>query len=364
MQHDMRQVLTSSASVQYSFVYTAFGDEVFKSTGTANAPFFRHHGEMGVYRDFEDTNLARNRFSDADKGQWINRDPSGSRGGHNRYKYLENNAVNYVDPMGTQTLVIPSGGDLDAGLMTLLPDLAAATWNTWLNHHDPGSPGFAESLIPVWGSGREALHDFATDHPYWGTLNTALAVSDVLLVKAFYEDLAKVGWKGMVKLSGSHEWKAIRKWLNDVHASDFKYQQFHHWLVSRRNMRLIIRAITNQVGFQHYREVKEVIEFIFNQRWNLKALGTKEATELASRQASQGLHSMIHGNKSNYFRGGRFGPVRRAWEGTPDWAKQVGSTEVGKTVNRVHRTMQPTPPGANNNSQIEIDIRGYLTPSF
>jgi len=47
-----------------------------------------------------------------------------------------------------------------------------------------GEPDFAESLIPIWGSGRAAINHF--HHGNWvrGILYTALAISDIFLVKS------------------------------------------------------------------------------------------------------------------------------------------------------------------------------------
>ena len=44
-----------------------------------------------------------------------------------------------------------------------------------------GHPGFAESLIPVWGSGREAVADFQEGDYAGAALNGALAASDLFL---------------------------------------------------------------------------------------------------------------------------------------------------------------------------------------
>jgi hypothetical protein len=41
------------------------------------------------------------------------------------------------------------------------------------------APGFWESLIPVWGPGRQALHDFGCGNILGGLFNAALAASDV-----------------------------------------------------------------------------------------------------------------------------------------------------------------------------------------
>lgn len=48
------------------------------------------------------------------------------------------------------------------------------------------------SLIPIYGSGRQAYRDFKSGHYVWGTINTALAISDVFLVKSLVTVAGKV----------------------------------------------------------------------------------------------------------------------------------------------------------------------------
>ena len=47
-----------------------------------------------------------------------------------------------------------------------------------------GEPGFAESLIPIWGSGRAAINHFQRGEYGWGAVHSALAITDVFLVKS------------------------------------------------------------------------------------------------------------------------------------------------------------------------------------
>lgn len=51
---------------------------------------------------------------------------------------------------------------------------------------DVGQPGFGESLIPIWGSGRAAVDDFQNGRYAWGTANAVLAITDVFLVKSLF----------------------------------------------------------------------------------------------------------------------------------------------------------------------------------
>ena len=113
----------------------------------------------------------------------------------------------------------------------------------WQTH-----PGFAESLIPFWGSAREAAADFNDNNPVGGALNTGLAVSDFALAKS----IAGGAIKGGVKIAGSHSWPATRQWLTRQGFAD-KGQVVHHVFLER-----------NQGIGQIFPE------WFKNQPWNLK----------------------------------------------------------------------------------------------
>ena len=63
-----------------------------------------------------------------------------------------------------------------------------------------GQPGFGESLIPIWGSGRSAIDHFQKGHWVRGTVFTVLAVTDVFLVKSLVTAGGKVIVEGGAKL--------------------------------------------------------------------------------------------------------------------------------------------------------------------
>ena len=64
-------------------------------------PGFQPFGFAGGLYD-SDTKLVRfgARDYDAETGRWLNQDPIGERGGLNLYAYVDNDPVNYVDPLG------------------------------------------------------------------------------------------------------------------------------------------------------------------------------------------------------------------------------------------------------------------------
>ncbi len=61
-----------------------------------------------------------------------------------------------------------------------------------------GQPGFWESLIPVWGSGRAAIDDLQNGRYGMAAFNAVMAVTDVFAVKA----IANVAMKGAAKVGG------------------------------------------------------------------------------------------------------------------------------------------------------------------
>ena len=161
-------------------------------------------------------------------------------------------------------------------------------------------PGFAEGLIPIWGSGKQALHDFECGHYGWGIFNSALAISDVFLVKAAVTAVGKAGVSGLVK-GGSHSWGATRRWLGKLGIAE-KYQHVHHWLVSR----------------EWFAGTKW--EALFNQRWNLLPLDPPPGWTMDR------WHKAIEGKVPG------LNPAERVWYGTPDWAKAAAGSAAGRGV--------------------------------
>lgn len=64
-----------------------------------------------------------------------------------------------------------------------------------------GQPELLESIIPVWGSGRAAVDDFQNGRWGWGLFNTAMAVTDIFLVKTIVTASGKLVVKGLEKIS-------------------------------------------------------------------------------------------------------------------------------------------------------------------
>lgn len=160
-------------------------------------------------------------------------------------------------------------------------------------------PGAAESVIPVWGSAREAVADGFEGDAAGAVLNGVLAGSDLLLGGAVVKGVAKgavfVAKEGS-KRAAPYGWKGnVRTWMGEQgHLA--KGQHGHHWAIPQ-----------NGWG-------KQVPDWIKNQPWNIKGMPSPEA------------HLRIHqsvGGKP------RFNPAQRYWYGTPAWAKAAKVSTVG-----------------------------------
>ena len=183
-------------------------------------------------------------------GRWIRKDPIGfDSGDANLYAYVSNDPVNAVDPSG----------------------LVA-------------EPGFWEGLIPVWGAGRQALHDYECGEWGWAAFNGAVAVSDVFLVRSVAGGLMKGAWK-----YGGHSWSASRAWLSNHGWKSGVGYEYHHWFIPQGGWGA---SVPNAVK---------------NQPWNIMSM-------------NPALHSAIHYDMSL---------GQRLWFGTPAGLKAGAASLTG-----------------------------------
>lgn len=126
---------------------------------------FQYKGQFGYYADVH-TGLyyCHHRYYDPRMGRWLSRDPIGLNGGVNVYSYCSGDPVNLVDPDGLQQKSV-------------------------------GPPGPWEELIPVWGPGRDMVHEIQTGKSGWAVFHGVVAGSDVFLVRSLVTGVGKGLWK-------------------------------------------------------------------------------------------------------------------------------------------------------------------------
>jgi hypothetical protein len=165
-----------------------------------------------------------------------------------------------------------------------------------------GHPGFAESLIPVWGSGREAVADFQEGDYAGAALNGALAASDLFLAGSIAKGVAKGGVYVVrdAATKAPYAWKtAVRPWMVEK-GYLVKGQHGHHWAIPQ-----------NGWG-------KGVPDWVKNQPWNIKAMPEGPAG------------AEMHGRITGSYKGKpRFNPLERYVHGTPTWSKVGTGSAVG-----------------------------------
>jgi len=74
-----------------------------------------------------------------------------------------------------------------------------------------GEPGVAESLIPIWGSGRAAVNHFQQGNYGRGAMYTALAITDVFLIKSLVVGGGKLLVRGGAALLSRESEQALAK---------------------------------------------------------------------------------------------------------------------------------------------------------
>ena len=183
----------------------------------------------------------------------------------------------------------------------LFTEVEQKPWDGRVDH-----PGALESMIPVWGSGKEAIADFQ-DGDYLGAAgNAALAVSDLVPAKAVSGAILK---GAVIKAAGPHVWrtkpweeaKGVRQWLTEKGVAK-PGQPVHHWVP--------------------WLEQKSAVpDWIKNQPIFLKPM--KDAVQ----------HGRVHGRYSvDGVKLPRYNPAERVWHGSPDWAKATPVSVAGRVV--------------------------------
>jgi len=191
--------------------YTAYGSQV--STPFASTDPFGFGAQAGYYLDYETgAYLCGQRYYSTATGGWLSRDPIGYSGGINVYAYCMGNPAYDLDPMGLQGV---------------------------------GQPGFGESLIPVWGSGRAAIDDIQNGNWGWAAFDSLMCVSDCLMVGTLVKTIGKCGLKVCVMAARGTAYNTVRRGMRSL--ARFPGQHAHHILkqaVIGENW--LLKAIFNQ----------------------------------------------------------------------------------------------------------------------
>jgi hypothetical protein len=163
-----------------------------------------------------------------------------------------------------------------------------------------GHPSTAESLIPIWGSGREAVADLQGGDYGGAAVNGALAASDVFMAGSFAKGMAKGGFYGLKELGRvpNYKWPNVRKWMG-TNGYLAPGQHGHHWLIPQKEWG------------------KSVPDWIKNQPWNIKPMPSPE----------------VHGRLRGSYKGKpQFNPLEGYWFGTPAWSKVGTADAIGHSV--------------------------------
>ncbi len=108
-----RVLISIGGSITDSYTFKAFGEE-YGVTGSTTNPY-RYTGIFGYRRDMATRQYVRARYLDVLNGRWISKDPIGFYGGDsNLYRYIGNNPINQVDPLGLEVYACYVSGDTNS----------------------------------------------------------------------------------------------------------------------------------------------------------------------------------------------------------------------------------------------------------
>ena len=170
--YNVTALFDNSGNVVERYIYDPFGQVTILDANwnvlTASAFGWAHLHQGGRFDATSGLYHFRHRDYSSTLGRWTSLDPIRYAAGDvNLYRGLVNNPANYLDSMGL----------------------------------DVGEPGLLESLIPVWGSGREAIHSFQNGQYLRGVFHTVLAATDVFLLTSIVTAGGKLLVKGGAKLA-------------------------------------------------------------------------------------------------------------------------------------------------------------------
>jgi RHS repeat-associated protein len=309
-------------AMEGDFITPAAGGDSYLYNGLERLP---RHGLYGSHFRTYDPSMAR----------WWQADPVWLAS-ESPYVANRGNPIRYADPTGAQPedlLAVLTELGLDPDDLGIILPLVTVTasYNDepgsddyWMSEGaDPYYYGWAfdvggqdyydyetreserfdwSSLIPVYGSGKDAVHAFKEGRWLAGIGNTALAVSDVFLVKSVFVAGGKLALKGGLKLSGTHSWSATKSYWSKKGIQQLSGGSKHHWLISQKLM-------------NRYPQLKPV----GNQFWNIKNFST-HADHIR----------LAHGQTYGGLRGA--GPLGQVWYGTPTWPKAVIGSYGGRAA--------------------------------
>ena len=163
-------LVDDAGRVKESYAYDLYGrPAIFDDQGTqitSSAVGNRHLFGGGEWDEETGLVYCLFRYLHPGLGRFIERDPLGYGPDINLYRYVSNNPALWIDPFGLSKSV--------------------------------GQPGFAESWIPVWGSGRAAIDDFQNGNYGWAVVNGVLAVAEAagigIVVKAALRGVRALRW--------------------------------------------------------------------------------------------------------------------------------------------------------------------------
>ncbi|MFY8188981.1 MAG: RHS repeat domain-containing protein [Flavobacterium sp.] len=268
-----RSGLTNTPFIDQYADYYPFGEQLPLRNSMSNYRYAFQGQEKDSETGMEAFQL---RLWDGRIGRWLTIDPYYAH--HSPYLGMGNNPISDIDPDGgcpcseCPENCMGAGPDpltdsdpmfpLTSGIQYL--DEVVVTGS--LNASGVSSDSW-QRYVPVWGSGLDAYDAFSRGDWGWGIVHSALAISDVFLVKSLFTGIGKAvvrhglknGSKKYFGVGMSHSYSATVSRLQKLNVYTSNGKQFkHHWAISQELMQRYPRLLP-----------------LGNQTWNLKIFSSQ-----------------------------------------------------------------------------------------
>ena len=172
-----------------------------------------------------------------------------------------------------------------------------------------GQPGFLESLIPFWGSGRAFVDDVQNGNWGMATLDLAFLVSDCFMVGTVIKSVGKVGVKVSMEVGKEMTYKTARRKMLET-GYCIKGDVMHHTIKQRTLERLDNELLTR----------------IMNQPFVLKKLTNKTVDFGGKTFSRDSWHRLLDSRTSQ---GLSMNLMQRAYYGSSSFTRATAASTAG-----------------------------------
>jgi len=192
----IRELTDTTGAVRARYDYDPYGGRT-KVSEDADSDFgftgFYYHAVSGL-------NLAVYRAYNAELGRWMSRDPIAEAGGINLYRYVDDDSVNALDPLGLDVIVLFDShavgvlGQVAQGHIATLIGNNITGWSYYSRNgygNGPLNDGSGDTVIRTYRTYQDFKNDTAASHRYDQAYHIQTSLDDDLAMTMYGDAYAR-----------------------------------------------------------------------------------------------------------------------------------------------------------------------------